>query len=295
MDRERIQKALEKYDANRISDWSQLGRDLAGSGICMGMCLDWIRRILNKKGSFGTTSQPRSQIYNKDEESLNPFAANKYEKRFEKQQVAHNMMVISQKNTIQSSHDDEVERLINDFKTQHGREPIGPEITAMTLHWVRSNIATIQKSAYETFQLQWYLGTMKTKGFISKEKVGRKNNFDRIKIDTTAMPSFDDYRNEAIKGEVIFDGYIRGALDVLGAEGSCGILSVGKASISAGHDVAFYAPSFGTNFFYFDPNFGEFSFNKDKVDFFDFWVEVWEGAYFERGYVRAIMARFYWQ
>jgi len=37
-----------------VGQWSQAGRPETGNGVCMGMCLDWIRRILTGKARLGT-------------------------------------------------------------------------------------------------------------------------------------------------------------------------------------------------------------------------------------------------
>ena len=47
--------------AHWISDWNQSGRNDVGTGVCMGMCLDWIRRILTGLSS-GNLTQAKSAI-----------------------------------------------------------------------------------------------------------------------------------------------------------------------------------------------------------------------------------------
>src|SRR5262245_36238771 len=105
-DKDRADRALAKHKKHWISNWSQMGRLNEGStGICMGMCLDWIRRIFHKRGDFGTAEEPRSHIYRTDDDSPSFFSPrswlsekNRFETRFELQRKTQEAMETAQSN-----------------------------------------------------------------------------------------------------------------------------------------------------------------------------------------------------
>jgi Yersinia/Haemophilus virulence surface antigen len=290
-DKERLNAAIRKHQESLISFWNQGGRDLAGDGVCMGMCLDWIRRILNGRGSFGTAEAPRSHVYNPDEESALPWKESKEKKRFDLQASTHTAMRQAQGNVLETELDQELNALVAQFKKLYGHEPSKAQVADMSLRFYRTNMAKIQKLAYENFQTQWLLSTAKAPGWFGSEPRLKKANYDRIKIDTESLPRF--VAGEALAGAPLSQ-YVKGAILRLGEQGSCGVLTVSKESTS-GHDMGFHVPAAGASFYFFDPNIGEFRFGKDRADFGDFWIELWESVYRERGYVAAMMSRFYWQ
>lgn len=290
--KERLNKALTKHQQAWISNWNQGGRDDVGEGICMGMCLDWVRRILNRRGSFGTPQNPTSVIYNEaTDASFLPWK-NVKEKRFEMQKTTHKMMRMTQQLNVGNILESELQKMITAFEFTRGRSPTQDESVELAIRLYRRNIPKLMREAYATFKVQWALGTSKTVGLWSKTSKPKKRNFDQIEIDTDSISKFTS--GQDITGLAFFDSYLAAAIQILRVNSSAGILSVGKTT-SSGHDLAFFAPFEGGAVYFFDPNLGEFRFNYDLVDLRDFWTELWDSVYAERHYTWALLSRFYWK
>ncbi len=129
--------------------------------------------------------------------------------------------------------------------------------------------------AHTAFTTQWALDNFK-----------KTSNYDKIAYDgSRAGPTL--VQEDAIDGAWMWKQYILPNLDG-STNGGSAILSSGKVG-GSGHDVAFHV--LGGNIYFFEPNFGEYSF-AEKDDLQLMFCRIWDCVYRARGYNWAFWANY---
>ena len=116
----------------QVSPWNQGDRDLKGEGVCMGMCLDWLRRIYSTtrraKSKFGEPG--RSAMFNADEEvsDLAFWKKSKVKTRFDKQVAANKIYISAKNNNVHNMFEDLLEpevakRLLLEVRVRFSKSP----------------------------------------------------------------------------------------------------------------------------------------------------------------------------
>jgi len=304
-----IHAILSDFKKFQISNWNQSERDFKGSGVCMGMCLDWLRRIYSPtrraKSKFGAPG--RSAMYNEDEEvsAWKVWKDPKTKTRFDKQIATQETHRKVSKLNLTNMADDLImpelnRRLLLDVRSRFGKSPKDlPSLEDSDLQaafgagldgaqsWIEEHTSAlfaairIEKmpeliaSAHSSFQMQWMLDNPK-----------KKSNYDKIKIDNSSTGRHI-VQDEPIAGEFIWKTYILPNLTSMKDKGSA-ILSSGKVD-GGGHDVAFHALA-GRSYFY-EPNFGEYHFDRAE-DLEGLFCRLWNCVYRARGYNWAFWANY---
>jgi hypothetical protein len=288
VDVNRINQALETYKALRLSDFSQgLENDIVGDGVCRGMCLDWIRRILTpklrKKSGFG--QRDRSAFYNAED------PIGKIKSRLKLIRVTHDTFVPGQRPPA----DFKAAALVQ-IRIQLGLSDaqlpdfelatmmaLPADTTTAILAAVRTLRADAAFSgmlvlsqqpakfyaAYPKFQEDWKVVATKSQ-YWGLTSVPRESNYDNIHLMgrkepwitqgppwTTVAPAVSSLPNH-----------------------QAGILLMAASTDqrgNAGHAVAFYRERDGTEIYYMDPNFGEFVGHESDIG--RLFGELWDAAY----------------
>ncbi len=292
------------YKSNYISDFSQSGRSDTGSGVCMGMCLDWIRRIKNAKFKTGES------IYSyKDSNGL------KKEKRIKKIIETHNIRSGISKPYIKNIFDNEENDLIvkitwSDYKVDISNTPkkdwddkifietkmdhkayeniIDKYLKIIQqpdygLKVIKKHSAGIAKTVYQQFQQDWENQMLKHKSIQVPVSKNITIPFTNKVLFTTTVNTTVNYTEKrkanfnSIKiASQFVDASSSSCYDGNGlfqgfVSGCAHKLNTNDTAIlslgkdkESGHDVAFYND--GNSLYYFDPNLGEFLFDIGKID-----------------------------
>lgn len=303
IDHAAIKAIQDRHAAAQVSDFQQnLAQDIVGQGMCTGMCLDWVRRILNPKrrmkSRFG--EEGRSAFFNAEE------SAKKKQSRFAKIRKTHdiysaqaspatNQAVMGEVARVMRSKFKKTEAefaslddLISAFPDDEAREAAlafamglvkNPQFTTRVAT-ENQDLAFLER--FQLFRAAWK--EQLKKGFFVKKP--RESNFDAIEV-AAVREAF--YRRGPVDGDTLWSSYLSGQCDKLAA-GRVALISCGKTG-GMGHELAFHRPDVGTGLYYLDPNFGEYYFKK-KGDLGDFFSGIWDEVYFPRGYCRAQVFEF---
>ncbi|MEA2343244.1 MAG: hypothetical protein QOF63_1413 [Thermoanaerobaculia bacterium] len=292
---------------NRISEWNQAGRKDVGTGICMGMCLDWIRRVL--------TGLSRTRLQNRESamRSTSIFKRIKNAYRFKEQKNTHIVYGRAQAQTVSTpmtalkveaaiqrirsidphfanvktiDEAEEVENQVpqgmvqstwNDRRNRFRRETTALEHDlvssldarqALTLR-LQCDAAILNALAASDAQ------TIPGVAFLKKK---RAHSFGGLQV---VEPSSQQF--QAPLTEATFLRFIQERLESLSGD-TAAVLSMGLFG-RLGHDVAFYVGANRGFFCYLDPNVGEFYFGANE------WTHLgrllcaeWRATYGRLGY-----------
>ncbi len=272
-------------DGNRVSDWMQTGRTDVGTGICMGMCLDWIRRIL--------TGITRSRVESRQSalsSTSTVFSSPKNSYRWDEQKKTHAVYGRAQATTV-GAHRMQIETqtaiqqirladpLLAHVNTLQEAEQIarqGPPDMDM-VRWQAMEDGVV--NALQGMRAR--LGQPPDPREALRLRLQNQSQIleELARLDPQIIPGYSIFkktRTHSFAGlrivgnsqqliqnpliESAFLRFVQAQLMQLEA-GHSGVLSMGMLG-GAGHDVAFYR---GPGFYcYLDPNLGEFYFGANE-------------------------------
>lgn len=280
-----------EFDDNRISAWMQTGRADAGEGICMGMCLDWMRRILT--GMTKNRVEKRQSAIS----SMSLIGSDtKNNNRWEQQKNTHRVFKEVQAKAVGNWRSEQViDAAIRRLRTidplfanvntlaeaeavmdkgipgPHGRQEVA-RLRAMQDGYERE-VEAIRANLGQPMDPRELLSVRLAK---QSEILDALASVDSSIIPRytlkfwTCPPSFGGLRVDGATSQLVQDPlsetnflhFVEGRLAKLEGD-RCGVLSMGRFGAS-GHDVAFYAGRNRTFFSYFDPTMGEFYFSSTE-------------------------------
>ena len=290
---------LLKFDLKpyRISAWNQGGRPDVGTGVCMGMCMDWVRRIL--------TGLSRSDLAAK-KSALQPtgmFVTKRTELRWEEQKNTHklirktqNLAVATQleRNFIRDHREalcrlhtdldpsgvfpftsiDGLIEAVDKVAKKYNLDPfdarkrlsdaVADYIKKEFLPYLKNSVTVenclrIKKEAHADIFAEFAkYADAKIKTGLVRETT-RRHCFSRLQAVGEPVSLVKDPKVT----EEDFLGFIDTSLEIT-SPGECAILSLGQVH-KGGHDVAWYVGERRSFISYFDPNLGEFYFAITKV------------------------------
>jgi hypothetical protein len=284
-DNERVRNALETYADLRLSTFAQgIDRDLSGTGMCKGMCLDWARRILNtkrrSKSGFGQPGRSaflndgdppgktndRLQLIKLTHDTFPPAAQRQLDAERYILREACSAAGIDQLPNLQalaSLPADTYTAAIAALQTLKADPYLGQRAAL-------AQAPTMFYESYTKFQSAWKAVAKKTKpGFIFSKQVERESTYDDIFLADKREPWIAAAQPWTV---------LSAALNGLGVGRVALVLFNGaQPGRHTGHAVAFYRASDDGNIYYMDPNFGEFYGPQARIGLF--FSEIWDAAY----------------
>ncbi|WP_158502188.1 YopT-type cysteine protease domain-containing protein [Vitiosangium sp. GDMCC 1.1324] len=313
-----------KYKKFRVSNWGHSDpvykkvatQQKVQGGVCRGMCLDWIRRILlglgspHEKNGMPVDKEKALKRYVKqiklhdllnEQASVPGYFENTLAPLAQKEDALLELKAtcIAESNLYKQNGDDLKQRRLNgeSIPPQELQAHIKMFNRVMSrmgyinkrLPQVQDDIRAIQA---QTEDIEIYLNRKFPEMFANFQVAWKKHkptNFQSITLDP---PSTTQMTGSYTKGTDVWTKLVLPFLLLELEAGDCALVQAGVSSSNQpGHAIAFHLSHTGRLCF-FDPNFGEFRFDPDEhSDMKVFFTDMWDWNYAQFTWVSLVRLR----